>query len=82
MGYIKANGIHFGHIAIWSFDWGIGFNCFIGKIYVDFNKVAKCGCFINIMLHDTYVGWWEKRRKLYAPGSFNGFVFMLYCFYN
>ena len=79
-GFTNDNGIHFGQIAIESLDEDRFFISYIGSMRVDdYISVALCGDSTMNMLWGC-VGWYVNLRKLYAPGSFNGFVLMLYYF--
>lgn len=72
--------MHFGQRAIESLDEDKFFISYMGRIRVeDYINAALCGDFTMKILC-CWVGWYVNLKKLYAPGNFNGFVFMLYYF--
>lgn len=82
MGLIKAKGTHFGHKAKESLEDEKFLIYLTGSIKIDVDIiVALCGDLI-INIDWGSIGWYVKRKKLYAPGNFKGLAFMLYYFYS
>lgn len=78
-GLTKQRGRHFWQIAIESLDCESGFTSLIGRMSVEGMGVALCGA-LTMISDSSSVGWCINLKKLYEPGSFNGFYLMLYSF--